>query len=70
MSNIDEDWHVIFHSKTTCELDELEQLEEDVAEVVSGVVTKMGLQLHPKKLVEVSHIHLISHLPEKHQAYT
>lgn len=38
--------------KTTCELDELEQLEEDVAEVVSGAVTKMGLQLHPKRLVE------------------
>ncbi|XP_045129710.1 protein FAM114A2-like [Portunus trituberculatus] len=38
--------------KTTCELDELEQLEEDVTEVVSGVVTKMGLQLHPKKLIE------------------
>ncbi|MPC21772.1 Protein FAM114A2 [Portunus trituberculatus] len=39
-------------SQTTCELDELEQLEEDVTEVVSGVVTKMGLQLHPKKLIE------------------
>lgn len=38
--------------KTTCELDELEQLEEDMAEVVSGVVAKMGLQLHPKKLIE------------------
>lgn len=38
--------------KTACELEESAQLEEDLAEVVSTVLVKMGLPLQSQKLIE------------------